>query len=419
MKKFRVLLPLALLTLAPGVAPLRAQLAPATTPDAPAPRPAAVINLATPEGVALVKGQWRYSDVKIIEVDHRSPGADLRPSGPPNRTLDITPKAGAADFDDSSWQMIEPAGIETRRAGGRFCFNWYRIKVTLPEKVAAFDVTGSTVVFELVVDDYSEVWVNSKLPVVLGQTGGGLVKGFNAPNRVVLTRDARPGQQFHLAIFGANGPMSNPPGNYIWIRSATLDFFPRGTAGNVQRVDVKVDRRDAGLDEILPTEPVFERVATGFYFTEGPVWVKATPTTEGLPAVQRSKREHDLPVVAGRPNFRVHGQERVHRLRHRRIRPSGFERTHAQQGRPADDQPARQPPGGAPGAHGRHYGARGPLSGQAAEQPQRSGVQVRRRALLHRPAVWLAKILRRSAQRAAVQRRVRGPRRRRAHARHG
>ncbi|HEX2712473.1 MAG TPA: SMP-30/gluconolactonase/LRE family protein, partial [Candidatus Acidoferrales bacterium] len=281
MNKLRVLLPLALLTLAPGVAPLRAQLAPATTPDAPAPRPAAVINLATPEGVALVKGHWRYSDVRIIEVEHRSPGADLRPSGPPNPTLDITPKAGAADFDDSNWQAIEPAGIETRRAGGRFCFNWYRIRVTLPEKVAAFEVTGSTVVFELVVDDYSEIWVNGMLPVVLGQTGGGLVKGFNAPNRVVLTRDARPGQQFELAIFGANGPMSSPPGNYIWIRSATLDFLPRGAAGNVQRVEVKVDRRDAGLDEILPVLPTLERVATGFYFTEGPVWVKATPTAEG------------------------------------------------------------------------------------------------------------------------------------------
>ncbi len=272
---------LTLLACALGAAELRAQIVPAVTPDAPAARPAAVINLATPEGAALVKGQWRYSDVKISAVEHRSPGPDLRPSGPPNRTLDISPKADAADFDDSGWQAIEPASLETRRSTGRFCFNWYRIKVTLPEKVAAFDVTGATLVFELVVDDYAEVWVNGKLPIVLGQTGGAFIKGFNAPNRIVLTRDAQPGQQFQIAVFGANGPMSNPPGNFIWIRSATLDFFKPGQAGNIQRAEFKVDRRDAALDAILPADAKLEKLATGFLFTEGPVWVKATPATEG------------------------------------------------------------------------------------------------------------------------------------------
>jgi gluconolactonase len=71
-----------------------------TTTDAPAGRPAAIIDLATDEGVRLVRGQWRYHDVDIVEVEHRAPGPDLRPSGPPNRTRDITPHAGAADFDD-------------------------------------------------------------------------------------------------------------------------------------------------------------------------------------------------------------------------------------------------------------------------------------------------------------------------------
>jgi len=281
MKKAALAISAATFLLPLGAVGLHAQVVPAITPDAPAGRPAAVINLATPEGVALVKGQWRYSDTKIIEVDHHSPGPDLRPSGPPNRTYDITPQAGAADFDDSKWQAIEPAGLETRRSTGRLCFNWYRIKITLPEKVAAFGVAGSTVVFELVVDDYAEVWVNGRLPIVLGQTGGPLIKGFNAPNRVVLSRDARPGQQFQLAIFGANGPLSSPPGNFIWIRSATLDFFKPAQAGTIQRVEVKIERRDAGLDAIVPAEPVLEKIAGGFLFTEGPVWVRATPNSEG------------------------------------------------------------------------------------------------------------------------------------------
>ncbi len=37
--------------------------------DAPTSKPDAVIDLATKEGVDLVKGQWRYSDTKIIQVD--------------------------------------------------------------------------------------------------------------------------------------------------------------------------------------------------------------------------------------------------------------------------------------------------------------------------------------------------------------
>src|SRR5919109_1935249 len=121
------------------------------TPDAPvAGRPAAIINLATVEGVRLVKGQWRYSDTKIIEVDHHSPGPDLRPSGLPNKTYDYLPHAGTADFDDSQWEVLDASQLEARKSTGRLCFNWYRIKVTIPEKVGTFDPTGATVVFETV-----------------------------------------------------------------------------------------------------------------------------------------------------------------------------------------------------------------------------------------------------------------------------
>jgi gluconolactonase len=251
------------------------------TVDGPAGRPAAIINLATEEGVRLVKGQWRYSDVQIVEVEHRGPGPDLRPSGPPNRTYDITPHAGAADFDDSAWTALPASQLEARRGNGRLSFNWYRIKVTIPDRVGPFDPAGSTVVFEIVVDDYAEVWVDGNLPIVLGQTGGPLVKGFNAPNRVVLGRAVRPGQQFQLAVFGMNGPVSNPPGNFIWVRSATLDFYTPGQAGRIQEVRSEIIRRDPALDAIIPASAKLEKVADGFLFTEGPVWVPRTPTTEG------------------------------------------------------------------------------------------------------------------------------------------
>jgi gluconolactonase len=244
-------------------------------------KPDATIDLMTQEGVALVKGQWRYSDTKIIEVDHHRVGTDLGPSGPPNRTYDLVPQAGAADFDDSAWQVIDGPDLEARRSTGRLCFNWYRINITIPEGIGGFDPTGSIVVFEIVIDDYAEVWVNGTLPLVLGQTGGQVITGFNAPNRVVVTRQARPGDRIQLAVLGANGPLSRPPGNFIWVRSASLDFYELSRFEAARERRGSVVRVDPALDEVIsPTAPV-EKLAGGFSFTEGPVWVPRKDGVEG------------------------------------------------------------------------------------------------------------------------------------------
>ncbi len=272
----RLLIPIVVLALAAGQAVARP-----LTEDAPADRPDAIVDLMTSEGVKVTKGQWRYSDARIIEVDHRSLGPDFGPSGPPNRTYDITPHAGAADFDDSRWQAIDGPGLETRRSTGRLCFNWYRIKITIPEKIGTFDPTGSTVVFEIAIDDYAEVWVDGKFPLVLGQTGGQFVKGFNAPNRVVIGRNVRPGQQIQLAVFGINGPLSSPPGNFIWVRSATLDFYKTNQVGPSQSVKTEIIRKDQALDRVVPAGAQLEKLAGGFLFTEGPVWVPATANSDG------------------------------------------------------------------------------------------------------------------------------------------
>src|SRR5437660_12710690 len=113
--------------------------------DPPFGRPDAVIDLATQQGADLVKGQWRYSDTKIVEVESRGPGADLKPSGAPIKTYDYTPHAGAADFDDSHWQVVDASTLDTRRSTGKLCFNWYRIKLTIPEKIGNVDPTGYNV----------------------------------------------------------------------------------------------------------------------------------------------------------------------------------------------------------------------------------------------------------------------------------
>jgi gluconolactonase len=235
-------------------------------------RPDAAIDLRTREGTQLVKGTWRYSEVKVIETDFRAPGPDLKPSGAPIKTYDYTPHAGAMDFDDSKWEVLDSADLEARRGGGKLCFNWYRINVTIPEKVGDFNTRGSTVSFEIVIDDYAEVWVDGKLPAVYGQSGSSVIKGYNAPNRVVIARNVEPGRKVQLAVFGINGPISASPNNFIWIKSAVLDFYKAGRGRGIEPVETKVIRTDPALDALFTPGTKIERLASGFLFTEGPVW---------------------------------------------------------------------------------------------------------------------------------------------------
>jgi gluconolactonase len=240
-------------------------------------RPDAIVDLQTDAGAALVGARWRYSDASVQEigfVEVGGPGAAdrLGPGDVPNRTYDVVPHAQGLDYDDSGWEALVPADTMRPLSQGRVCFNWYRTTVTIPERVGDLDPTGATVVFEVAIDDYAEVWVDGELPIVLGMTGGQVVGGFNAPNRVVLTRDARPGDTFLIAVFGINGPISASPHNYIWMRTATLDFYPRERATVGRAVPFELERRAAGLDDVVPAETSVEHVAGGFEFTEGPVW---------------------------------------------------------------------------------------------------------------------------------------------------
>jgi gluconolactonase len=244
--------------------------------DQSAAKPLATIDLATDEGAKLINGTWRYSDTKIVEVDFRGPGPDGQPTGERIKTYDYTPHAGGADFDDSGWQKISAASLNQRRATGRICFNWYRINVTIPDRIDGFDPAGSNVVFETALDDYAEVWVDGELARTLGQRGGSVVGGWNASNRLMVGRNVKPGQKIQLAVFGINGPISNPPTNFIWVRFARLEFYP-GAPGPVaitpSEVNVDVIRNDPAFDEIVGPNPKIFKLAEGFKFTEGPIWV--------------------------------------------------------------------------------------------------------------------------------------------------
>jgi gluconolactonase len=183
--------------------------------DLPAGKPAATLDLATREGVWSLNGEWKYSDVRIIETDFRKAGEDGQPGSESAHTYDFTPHAGGADYDDRAWERIDPTTLSKRRGNGRLGFNWYRINLTLPERIGDVSSNGSTVVFETSLDDYAEIWVNGELTRSAGQSGGSVIKGWNAANRLIIGRGVKPGQKIQLAIFGINGPLSNPPTNYI------------------------------------------------------------------------------------------------------------------------------------------------------------------------------------------------------------
>jgi gluconolactonase len=247
-----------------------------TTQDIPSGKPDAVIDLSTKEGVSEVKGDWRYSDTKITEVDFNAPGPEGQPTGNPIKAYDYTPHAGGKDFDDSNWEAIDPTTLDQRRSSGGICFNWYRINITIPERIGNFDPTGSTVVFETSIDDYAEIWVDGELSRRLGQVGGSVIAGWNAPNRLIIGRAVKPGQQIQLAIFGINGPISNPPTNFIYMRYAKLEFYKESMAPIAhipEEVNVEVVRLRPEMDKIVGPNPKIFKLAEGFKFTEGPVWV--------------------------------------------------------------------------------------------------------------------------------------------------
>src|ERR1044072_8355280 len=101
----------------------------------PSGKPAAMIDLGSVEGGNSVKAEGRYSDTKIVDADFRGPGPDKQPTGAPGKTYDYTPHPGGADFDDSKGEVISPTTLDQRRGNGRLGFNWYRIKLTIPDRV--------------------------------------------------------------------------------------------------------------------------------------------------------------------------------------------------------------------------------------------------------------------------------------------
>jgi len=240
---------------------------------------AAIADLRTQEGVRALNAVWKFQEANIVETTFKRPGPStqdplpLYPTGANGTTHALSPKASAANFEDKAWETLDATTLETRRGTGLLSFVWFRINITIPEKLGSFQTPGTTAMLEIVADDYSEIFVNGKLSKALGQTGGGAISGWNTRNRVLLTQDAKPGQQFQIAILCANAPFADLPENYIWIRSATVDFYKSMPSAYPDAQNLgRLEQIEKSFDNVVAPDAKLERLATGFQFTEGPVW---------------------------------------------------------------------------------------------------------------------------------------------------
>lgn len=243
-------------------------------------KPQAIADLKTIEGAAWLNAKWFVQPAHVQSTGFFLPGPQrgggdampLYPTGAAIKTQTLHPQIGTADFNDG-FTPVQPTDLEKRQGAGLLSFVWYKVEIEIPAVIGRFNPKGSTAVFEVVVDDYSEVWVNGKQTQGFGQTGNGVIAGYNTRNRIVLTDNAMPGEKFYIAILGINGTVGKLPDNYIWIRNAVVDFYAQGLPVNSSWNDVgKVYTIHEKLNNIISAETKVEKIADGFSFTEGPVW---------------------------------------------------------------------------------------------------------------------------------------------------
>ncbi len=240
-------------------------------------KPQAIADLRTVAGAAAVNAHWFLQPAHIAATDFRLPGQSatdamlLYPTGMAVKTHTLHPQIGAPDFD-AGFQPIKPTDLEMRAGMGLVSFVWFKVELTIPATIGKLNTAGATAIFEMVVDDYSEIWVNGQQQHHFGQSGNGVVPGYNTRNRVMLGNHVKPGDHFSIAILGINGPIGKIPDNYIWVRNAVVDFYDEWPANKSWKDIGKIYTIDTALNNIIAPGTTVEKLADGFSFTEGPVW---------------------------------------------------------------------------------------------------------------------------------------------------
>lgn len=237
-------------------------------------RPYAIVDLRNQSAAATTNSSWQYSIASTKEVSFKAPGPSptdmhlLYPTGNDVKTINLYPTI--QELDNVKW--ADAGDLETRRGNGKLSFVWYRCTVRIPEIINGKNTSGHIVYFEITADDYSEIYINGKSKKQFGQTGAGVISGYNARNRVVLTNNATPGQQYTIAVLVTNGLIGDEPDNYVWIRNATLDFYTKDEIKNQHNSVGKLWVNDDAFNSIIEPNEKIEKLVDGFSFTEGPVW---------------------------------------------------------------------------------------------------------------------------------------------------
>ena len=187
---------------------------------APLTPPNLSVDLMTLPGSATMGAVWKGKEALLVTVPALS---DSMPEF--KTTYDVEPHAEILGYDDSAWTDIAATDLGARRGGGMVSFYWFRMTLTVPERIGGFSTAETKAVLTVNVDDYAEVWVNGVLPRTPGRPSPAAIQGFNMPNRLVLGDSINPGDRFEIAIFAINGPISAAPANFLWFREAKVEFW--------------------------------------------------------------------------------------------------------------------------------------------------------------------------------------------------
>lgn len=164
--------------------------------------PRATLNLQDPADLRLVQAQWRFAPGYIPGQPNE--GFVSQIEGSPARL---------PEYDDSGW---DPRPDLTQWHSHGFTCAWYRIRLTVPATIQGQDVRSGRLLFETCIDDYGEIWINGAC-----DRERGAVQGFNVPQRVVITAEPQPGQEYTIALLAVNGPLGQP-GGAVFVRYAVL-----------------------------------------------------------------------------------------------------------------------------------------------------------------------------------------------------
>ena len=184
-----------------------------------------------------------------------------------------------------------------------------------------------------------------------------------------------------------------------WSVSSVMRDGLRGHAAAHRRpttiAEAKIDRWDPAMDAIVPKDWKIEKLAEGFGWAEGPIWVKSggyllftdVPGNKMWKWSEKGGLEKFLdPSGAANPDTNDLARSRRQRPRHPR-----------QEHHPARRH--RQPRHPEAGPQDEEEDARGDeLRRQEVREPQRRHAHEERRAVLHRSAVRLQEVRRRAAR---------------------